>query len=353
MNNVEGREYGISPDGLPVTEFTITNRQGMEVKVINYGCTITSLKAPDRDGRLADVVLGYDTMEGYLMSKHYLGCVVGRYANRIAHGRFNMDHREYALATNLPPHHLHGGHKGFDKAVWSARPFENESGSGIDFYYLSADGEEGFPGNVQVYIRYFLGHENIFIISYLAETDESTIINLSQHSYFNLSGDQSNILEHGLIIHANHYLPVDESMIPTGEIRSVTGTPFDFRSVKFIGRDIKSMDDQLRIAHGYDHNWILAKEEDSELSHAATLYDPASGRVMEVHTSEPGVQLYTANFLDDLVVGKNNTHYQSHAGLCLETQHYPDSPNHPEFPSVKLNPGTKYQSTTLLAFSTK
>lgn len=199
----------------------------------------------------------------------------------------------------------------------------------------------------------FLGRENIFIINYLAETDESTIINLSQHSYFNLSGNQNNILEHGLIIHANHYLPVDETMIPTGEIRSVTGTPFDFRSVKFIGRDIKSGDDQLRIAHGYDHNWLLTKEAEGDLCHAATLYDPASGRVMEVHTSEPGVQIYTANFLDDHVVGKNNAPYHAHAGLCLETQHYPDSPNHHEFPSVKLNPGVKYQSTTLLAFSTK
>jgi len=347
---VSNKEYGRTPKGISVREYTLANRHGVEIKVINYGCTITSLKVPDREGQLEDVVLGFDSLDAYIMSKHYIGSVIGRCANRIAEGRFLLDGKEFKLANNLPPNHLHGGLRGFDKVVWFAEEMNNENGAGILFSYLSPDGDEGYPGNLNLKVQYFLGHDNTLTFDYTAETDQKTIINLTQHSYFNLSSGKDHILNHGLLIEANHFLPVDHTMIPTGEIKHVEGTPFDFRAFKLIGRDIHANDEQLKIGHGYDHNWVLRKIG-PELDHAATLYDPGSGRILEVHTTEPGLQLYTANFLDNSVKGKNKGEYGPYSGLCLETQHFPDSPNQPEFPSVELKPGEQYQSSTVWKFS--
>lgn len=337
------------PDGTQVTEYTLSNYDGLKMSAINYGCTITSILVPDRQGQLGNVVLGFDSIEGYLSSNHYVGSVVGRYANRIAAGKFTIKGREYSLTLNLPPHHLHGGTSGLNKKLWSSVPFENEEGEGVDFFYKSPDGEEGYPGTLEVMIRYMLSHENDIIFHYTAKTDQSTVLNLSQHTYFNLNHNNDNILHHELMLNADQYLPVDQQMIPTGEFRNVGGSPFDFRKMKQVGTDMSAEDEQIRIANGYDHNWIIAKKE-NELSVAATLYDPESGRKMEVYTTEPGIQLYTGNFLAPQT-GKGNHLYRPYAGLCLETQHFPDSPNQPTFPSVVLHPGEVFQSTTILHFS--
>jgi aldose 1-epimerase len=349
---VSAKLYGITPEGINVTEYTLTGKSGIGVKAINYGCTITSLLVPDRDGHLDDIVLGFNSLEGYLRSPHYIGSVIGRYANRIANGSFTIDGQVFNVANNVDPNHLHGGHKGFDKVVWNASEFQNEQGVGIDFHYLSPDGEEGFPGNLQLNIRYLLRDDDSLIISYTATTDKKTVLNFTQHSYFNLNGGLSDIRHHDLMINANQFLPIDHALIPTGEIRSVNLTPFDFSSAKSIVHDILVYDEQLQIAHGYDHNWVLNKNvKEPEL--AAILYDPSTGRALEILTTEPGIQLYTGNFLDDAVPGKNNASYGPHSGLCLETQHFPDSPHHPEFPSVILNPGEKFQSTTIWKFSVR
>ncbi len=343
------REFGMMPDGTKVTEYTLINQHGLEMSVINYGCTITSILVPDRQGQPGDVVLGFDSLDGYLGSNHYVGCVIGRYANRIAAGKFTLSGRNYSLQANLPPHHLHGGLNGFNKKLWSAVPFENEEGEGVDFFYKSPDGEEGYPGTLDVMVRYMLSHENDIIFHYTAKTDQPTVINLSQHTYFNLNDHDAGILEHELMLRADQYLPVDHQMIPTGEFKDVNGSPFDFRKMKQVGKDISAEDEQINIANGYDHNWVLAKKE-NELSEAAILYHHESGRKMQVYTTEPGIQLYTGNFLDQQI-GKGNSLNGPHAGLCLETQHFPDSPNQPNFPSVVLNPGEPFQSTTILHFS--
>lgn len=342
--------FGTTPSGEEVTEYTLTNLHGIELKVINYGCTITSLKVPDRNGVFADIVLGYDDLEGYLQSNAYIGCVVGRFANRIAHGKFSIEGKEYVLVQNLPPHHLHGGVKGFSHAVWVAEEIDTKEGIGIRFTHMSPDGDEGYPGNLHVEVTYMLTDDDTLSFEYHAVTDQPTIINLTQHTYFNLHGGEENILDHQLMINADHFLPVDETMIPTGEMRSVGGSPFDFRTLKAVGRDIEEDDIQLAIGHGYDHCWVFNNASE-EMHHAATLYEPASGRKMDLYTDEPGMQLYTANFLDSNVVGKNNSALTPRAGLCLETQHYPDSPNQSAFPSVVLLPGEKYSSRTLLKFS--
>ncbi len=350
------RPYGETPAGIPVTEYTLTNIQGIEMKVINYGCTITSLIMPDRDGHPDDIVLGFDSLEDYIRSIHYYGAIIGRFANRIADGSFVLDGHKYNLAKNLDHHHLHGGKKGFDKVVWPSRAIENEEGAGVEFQYLSPDGEEGYPGNLSVHILYFLNHKNEITLDYRATTDKKTILNLTQHSYFNLNGGRENILHHELMINADHFLSLDKAMIPTGELtgdlEDVPGTPFNFGVSKMIGRDINTKDIRLQNAHGYDHMWVLDKNN-NELAHAATLYDPSSGRELEVYTTEPGLQLYTGNFLDDAVKGKNGSVYGPYAGLCLETQHFPDSPHHPHFPSVELNPGDEYRSRTVWKFSVR
>lgn len=349
-HQITKRAYGITDDGQEITEFTLTNNKGLVLKVINYGCTITSLMVPDRNGVPADIVLGFDQLEGYLQSDQSIGCVVGRYANRIAHGKFSIDEKEYQLNNNLPPHHIHGGKKGFGKVVWDATCIEEEHGSGIIFSHLSPDGHEGYPGNLQVNVRYFLSDDNTLAFEYYATADQDTIINLTQHSYFNLNGGKENILHHELSMPADYFLPVDHLMIPTGEIQSVSGTPFDFRKAKPLGRDIDQEDPQLQIGRGYDHCWMI-HPFGKELRTAATLYEKGSGRHIEVYTTEPGIQLYTANFLEESVPGKNNMVMMPRMGLCLETQHFPDSPHHPFFPSVALKVGEKYYSKTVMSFS--
>jgi aldose 1-epimerase len=329
--------------------FTLKNQSGIEVGIINYGCTITSLIMPDRDGVPVDIVLGFDHLEGYLNSTHYMGCVIGRFANRIAHGRFTLDDKTYTLEKNLPPHHLHGGKRGLGHQIWNTKVIENESGSGIILSYLSPDGEEGYPGNVRFEAKYFLSNDQVFSIEYKATTDQPTIINLTQHTYFNLSGGNENILNHELMISAEHFLPVDESMIPTGEIKSVEDTPFDFRTAKKIGRHIDLADEQLKIAGGYDHTFVLPAQKE-KLMHAATLSNPANGCVLDVLTTAPGMQLYTANFLKESFKGKKNHIDQPRSGVCLETQHFPDAPNQAHFPSVVLLPGETFQSVTQLRF---
>ena len=344
------RIFGTTPSGEVVTEYTLTNLHGLEMKVIDYGCTITSLQVPDRNGVMGDIVLGYDTLEGYLQSDAYLGCVVGRFANRIAHGKFLLEGKKYTLATNLPPHHLHGGIKNFSKIIWTAEEVKDEESVGITFTHLSRDGDEGYPGNLQLEVKYILRDDNTLSFEYRATTDQATIINLTQHTYFNLNSVEGNILGHTLKIDADHFLPADETMIPTGEKRKVEGTPFDFRSPKTVGRDIDADDRQLIIGHGYDHCFVLS-DDPGVMRHAATLDNVQSGRRMEVYTSEPGVQLYTANFLHSPIPGKNNFALVPRSGLCLETQHFPDSPNHAEFPSVTLNVGENFYSKTMLIFS--
>ncbi len=350
------RLYGDTPEGMPVTEYTLSNIQGIEMKVINYGCTITSLIVPDRAGRIDDIVLGFDSLNGYMASTHYFGCIIGRFANRIADASFVLDGHKYSLAKNLNHHHLHGGNKGFDKVVWQSRGIENEEGVGVEFQYLSPDGEEGYPGNLSVHILYFLNQRNEITLDYRATTDKKTIINLTQHSYFNLNGGRENILRHELLINSDQFLSLDKAMIPTGELtgdfKDIPGTPFNFGIFKMIGRDIHSKDPRLQNAHGYDHMWVLDKNA-NELDHAATLYDPTSGRELEVYTTEPGLQLYTGNFLDDTVRGKNGSVYGPYSGLCLETQHFPDSPHHAAFPSVELKPNEEFRSKTVWKFSVR
>lgn len=317
---------------------------------MDYGCTILSLCIPDRTGTLRDIVLGFDQLEGYLQSPHYIGCIIGRYANRIRQGQFVLNDNHYSLPINQTPHHLHGGIQGFDKKIWSTTPLNNEHGAGIAFHLTSPDGDQGYPGNLTVEVRYQLDNDNTFSITYHALSDQDTIVNLTQHSYFNLGGD-SDILDHQLTIHGNFYLPLDEMMIPTGELRGVVNTPFDFRISKTVGRDIRSDDSQIQLAHGFDHTWVL--QSDSSLHPAAILYDPNSGCKMEMLTTQPGLQLYTANFLEGIHLAKNHLPLKPHMGLCLETQHFPDSPNRPEFPSTTLKAGDVYTAKTVWRFSTE
>jgi len=341
--------YGTTPDGKKVTEFTMTNIHGMVMTVINYGCTIASLLVPDRNGDFEDVVLGFDNLEGYLQSTEYIGCIVGRFANRIAFGKFSLEGKEYTLATNLPPHHLHGGIKGFSHAVWDAEEFKTDNGVGVRFTHLSPDGDEGFPGNLRLELKYKLGNDNTVSFEYQAVSDKTTIINLTQHSYFNLNGGKENILDHELTVYVDQFVPADALMIPTGELKSVDNTPFDFRKAKIVGLDISLEDEQLIRGNGYDHTFVI-KHSSEELHHAATLYEQQSGRKMDVYTSEPGVQVYTANFLKSNVPGKGNIPLTQRLGICLETQHFPDSPNHPGFPTVILRSGETYYSKTVLTF---
>lgn len=342
--------FGQTAEGIPVDLFTLTNRNGVEVKITNYGGIVVSLKVPDRNGTLGDVVLGYDTLEGYLKdNRPYFGAIIGRYANRIAKGRFTLDGREYRLAQNDGDNHLHGGIKGFDKVVWKARPVKNRQGVGVRLTYRSRDGEEGYPGTVSVTVTYTLTDANELRIDYVATTTKKTILNLTHHSYFNLAGT-GDILEHRLWINADRFTPVDRTLIPTGEIRSVKGTPLDFTRPTPIGARIEEQDEQLLFGHGYDHNWVLNKS-DASLTLAARVKEPRTGRVLEVYTTEPGLQFYSGNFLDGSITGKANRVYGRRAGFCLEAQHFPDSPNKPHFPSVVLAPGQQYRQTTVYKFS--
>ena len=347
--------FGRMPDGTRIELFTLTNSHGMEVRTIPYGAVIVSVRVPDRDGHFDDVVLGFGTLEGYLTKSRYFGAVAGRFANRIAKGRFVLDGKTYQLATNNGPNHLHGGVKGFDKVVWHAEPFERDGNVGVVYTHASADGDEGYPGAVNVRVIYTLTPSNQLIVDYDAKTDKPTIVNLTQHSYFNLAGEGSgDILSHQLTIDAARFTPIDETLIPTGDLAPVAGTPFDFRKSIAIGARINADDQQLRNAAGYDHNFVLnrprAHGAPLSILHAARLVDPKSGRALDVSTSEPGMQFYSGNFLDGSATGKSGRAYERRHGLCLETQHFPDSPNHQNFPSTIIRPGRPYRSRTIFAF---
>jgi len=342
-----------SPDGPSVEEFTLTNAHGIEVRAITYGAIITVIRTPDRFGKLADIVFGFDSLQGYLAQSPYFGAIVGRFANRIAHGQFSLDGMTYHLATNNGPNSLHGGLRGFDKVLWTAEPVQSDSGAGVVFHYLSPNGEEGYPGNVDVRVTYMLTPRDELVVDYTATTDKATPLNLSQHSYWNLHGDgKGDILDHILTLDASAYTPVDSTLIPTGQITAVAGTPFDFRSPTVIGARIEQPNKQLRFGKGYDHNWVLDRPAGggTALVRAAGLVDSTSGRTLEISTSEPGIQFYSGNFLDGTITGKHGVVYGHRAALCLETQHFPDSPNHPNFPSTILRPGETYHSRTVFSF---
>ena len=335
--------------------YTLKNESGMTVCVTNYGAIVTSIIVSDRNGKRADVALGYDRVEDYInaVDKPYFGAVVGRYGNRIAKGEFTLDGETYSLLKNNGENHLHGGAIGFDKVVWTVD--EYVEGQSLTLSYLAKDKEEGYPGNLQLKITYTLADDNSLIVDYHATTDKATPVNVTQHTYFNLKGEgQGTILDHQLMLNAKKFTPVDESLIPTGEMPTVAGTPFDFTTPKAIGRDIGQQNEQLVFGLGYDHNWILDTDgKEGELSLAAQVHEPSSGRVMEIYTTEPGIQFYCGNFLDGRLKGKSGKPYVHRGGFCLETQHFPDSPNQPNFPSTILKPGETYDSKTVFKFSTK
>ena len=345
---VAQQPFGKMPDGTSVDVFTLTNKHGVEVRVMSYGAIVTSIRVPDRNGAFADVVHGFDDLEGYLKRHPYFGALVGRYGNRIGKAQFTLNGQAYKLAANDGPNHLHGGIRGFDKFVWQAEPLKGVVG--VAFARTSPDGEEGYPGNLKVRVTYALTDANDLSIEYHATSDKPTPVNLTNHSYFNLSGhDSGTILAHELMLHADRYTPVDGSLVPTGELAPVDGTPFDFRKATAIGARIGQSHPQLKYGRGYDHNWVLNRLGEG-LQPAARVYDPKSGRTLDVATTEPGIQVYTGNFLDGTDKGKGGTVYQHRSAFCLETQHYPDSPNKPNFPSTIVRPGEEYRSRTLFRF---
>jgi aldose 1-epimerase len=345
---VRKSSFGKTPDGTPVEIYTLRNSSGMEATIMTYGGIVTSLKVPDRNGKFGDVVLGYDNLGGYLTNSPYFGALIGRYGNRIAKGKFTLDGQTYTLATNNVPNHLHGGLKGFDKVVWTAKPVETFYGPGLELTYLSKDGEEGYPGNLSVTAIYTVTEKNELLLQYTATTDKDTVCNLTHHSYFNLRGS-GDILDHVVQINADKFTPVDSTLIPTGELKLVAETPFDFREPVAIGARIGDDNEQLKFGTGYDHNWVLNKQP-GEVSLAARVYEPTTGRVMEVFTSEPGLQFYTGNFLDGTITGKRGQTYKFRDAFCMEAQHFPDSPNHPDFPTTELKPGETYKNTIAYKF---
>jgi len=342
--------WGHLPDGTAVTLYTLRNAHGLRADISNYGGIVTRLLVPDREGAVADVVLGYDSLADYLKGSPYFGAIVGRYGNRIAQGTFTLDGVRYTLAVNNGPNALHGGLKGFDKVVWQAEPYTDSTEAGVRLHYVSPDGEEGYPGRLDVTVIYALTNDNALRIDYRLTTDRPTIHNVTHHGYYNLGGHASDdILGHELTLNADRFTPVDSTLIPTGELRDVAGTPFDFRTPTAIGARIAADDPQIRFGGGYDHNFVLNGAAGT-LRFAGRVRDPKSGREMEIATTEPGIQFYSGNFLDGSNVGKGGARYEYRAGFCLETQHFPDSPNHPEFPSTVLRPGEEYRSTTVYAF---
>jgi len=344
-------EFGKLPGGQTVDQFTLTNANGMEVKALSFGCIITSIRVPDRNGKFDDVVLGYDNMDGYARNPSHFGAVIGRYANRIAGAQFTLDGKDYPLAANNRPNHIHGGVNGFDKKVWEAKEVRSANGVGVAFSYKSADGEEGYPGNLSATVTYTLTDANELIVEYQATTNKATPINLTQHSYFNLAGAGArDVLDHELTLNADGFTPSDAALIPTGVIAPVEGTPFDFRKPTKIGARINDSNEQLRLGNGYDHNFVINRQGPG-LVQAARVFEPTSGRVLTLSTSEPGVQLYTANTLN--ATGKGGLVYGLRGAFCLETQHFPDSPNKPQFPSTILRPGQQFSSKTVFAFSVR
>jgi len=346
----EKTSFGKTPDGQNVDLYTLANKNGMQVAITNFGGIVVRIKTADRQGKTDDVVLGYDSLDGYVNDAAYFGAVIGRYGNRIALGKFTLDGATYTLARNNGENSLHGGIKGFNKAVWQAREVAAKDGPSVELTHTSKDGEEGYPGNLSVKVVYTLTDRNELKIDYSATTDKKTVLNLTNHSYFNLNPGGSDVLQHVLMIQADKFTPVDAGLIPTGELRSVAGTPFDFRKPTAIGVRIEQDDEQLKLGKGYDHNFVLNRRgKGVEL--AARVVEPTTGRVLEVLTSEPGVQFYSGNFLDGSIRGKGGKMYGRRSAFCLETQHFPDSPNHPKFPSTELKPGEKYHTTTIYRFS--
>jgi aldose 1-epimerase len=364
QGTISSELYGTTADGQEVYEYTLTNasKNPIEVKIITYGGIITSIMAPDRKKQLENVALGFDNLEDYETKNPYFGCITGRYANRIANGRFTLDGVTYCLDQNNGPNSLHGGVVGFDKKVWEVTKDEaGPDGVVLELRYLSqagegyeeatcADGEPGYPGNLDVYVTYTLNNDNQIVMDYKATTDAPTVVNLTNHTYWNLAGEgEGDINDHFLMLDADYYTPVDETLIPTGELVPVAGTPFDFRTPKPLSDGIRSDHEQIVIGRGFDHNWVLAREseEDTSMMLAATLYEPESGRVLNVWTTEPGIQFYAGNFLDGTLYGTSGRAYRQGDGLALETQHYPDSPNQPDFPSTVLQPDETYETTTI------
>lgn len=351
-------DFGSMEDGRQVALYTLGNTKGLELKITNYGGIITSLKVPDKSGKIEEIVLGFDELSGYTNSAYqeegpYFGAIIGRYGNRIAKGKFTLDGHEYTLAKNNGPNHLHGGIRSFDKVLWEAEPFKTAEGIGLKLRYVSPHLEEGYPGTLSVEVRYTLTNNNELQIEYQAATDKKTVVNLTNHAYFNLTGNtRRDILAHQVMINADEFVPVSENLIPTGELQQVRDTPFDFKNPHTIGDRIEADHQQLKYAKGYDHTWVL-NDEGGALKLAATVYEPESGRFVEAFTTEPGVQFYTGNFLSGKLTGRGGTVYQQRYGLCLETQHFPDSPNQPQFPSTELRPGETYRSQTSYRFSVR
>ena len=350
--SVAKTKFGEMTDGSIVSKYTLSNANGMRVGILDYGGTVKEIFAPDRNGKFANVSLGFDNLRDYLEKSPYFGCITGRYANRIAMGKFVLDDNKYKLATNNGPNHLHGGDRGFDKYVWRARVLN--IGTGVEFTRTSPDGEEGYPGNLKCKVRYILTDENELVVEYEAQTDKATVINLTNHTYFNLAGEGSEtILEHELLLPGDHYVATDNTNIPT-KIAAVQGTPMDFRSFTKIGKRIESSDEQIQFGKGYDHTWLVSENKNEDgLHHAATLRDPSTGRILEIHTDQPGIQFYSGNYLDGSITGHGGKPYPLRSGLCLETQVFPDSPNHQGedgWKSCVLHPGDVYSHKTVHRF---
>ncbi|MCB0563467.1 MAG: galactose mutarotase [Phaeodactylibacter sp.] len=351
-SSIEVADYGQTEEG-PAKLYTLKNKNGIQVEISNYGGIVTRLLLPGKDGQFDDVVLGFDKLEDYQNDHPYFGAIIGRYGNRIAKGSFTLDGQAYSLAINNEPNALHGGPTGFHKHLWQAKEIEREGAVGLELSRVSQDLEEGYPGTLNVTVRYLLNNANELLIEYEATTDKPTVVNLTNHSYFNLKGaGKGDILGHELMIVANRFTPVDSTLIPTGELRPVEGTPFDFRTPTIIGERVNADNEQIRFGGGYDHNFVLNRKGEG-LELAATVYEPTTGRFMEVLTTEPGIQFYCGNFLDGSNIGKGGVPYAYRTGFCLETQHYPDSPNQPDFPSTVLRPGEKYETKTVYRFSVK
>ena len=351
--NIDKKPFGVTKDGIDINQYILKNSNGMQISVINYGGIITSWKAKDRDGSYEDIVLGFDNLSDYESSSPYFGALIGRYGNRIKEGKFSLDGVDYTLEVNNGENHLHGGVKGFDKVIWEVEKEVKESSASLILRHISTDMEEGYPGNLDVKVIYTLTNDDELKVRYEAETDKKTIVNLTQHSYFNLSANLSrDILAHQITIDADSFLPVDKTLIPSGESRDVEGTPFDFRVPKRVGDDINEDYTQLTFGNGYDHCWVL-NNQNVGVRFVASAYDTLSGRSLEIFSDQPGIQFYSGNFLDGTLKSKDGGNYEFRSGFCLETQHYPNSPNQESFPSVILNPGEKYNTETIFRFSTR